>query len=283
METIHDFERAGLGKAPFRFVGSAERLFQACPGEPVKPGGCCKFCFAGIRYACIIKSADGQINDVGQDCVKRLDPEIYTAYRAELKEQRRAERESYWAVIRAEEAAGRADRNRAILERANAVEAASREELPDLWAKLDSTSSANGYMSHLRDKIIAEIRAEGDPDESELSTFEGLVLESECAGFHGCVGDKLKKMSVTYIGHVAFESSFGTQRVYKFRTADNKLLTWKTSGVLDNAQNKTGAFAAKSPGMKMLITATVKAHVSYRKNDGSIQAQTSILRVKAEW
>ena len=30
----HPFERAGLGLAPFRFVGMVEKVYVSCPGAP---------------------------------------------------------------------------------------------------------------------------------------------------------------------------------------------------------------------------------------------------------
>jgi hypothetical protein len=80
--TGHPFERAGLGKAPFRFVGMAQqdRLY----GEVIlnraeyertgialttKPGGTCAYCGAAIVNMCNIVSADGRLFHVGCDCV----------------------------------------------------------------------------------------------------------------------------------------------------------------------------------------------------------------------
>ena len=69
---LHPFERAGLGKAPFYFLGLTEKTYQACHGAPVQPGGSCAYCGTGIRYCCRIKSADGREFIVGCDCVQRL-------------------------------------------------------------------------------------------------------------------------------------------------------------------------------------------------------------------
>jgi hypothetical protein len=69
--TVHAFERAGLGQAPFTFVGSYESKFQACPGAPIQPGTCCDYCGQGIMYVCQIRSADGKTFKVGCDCVAK--------------------------------------------------------------------------------------------------------------------------------------------------------------------------------------------------------------------
>lgn len=72
---MHPWERAGLGKAPFRFVGSHVSLFQAVPGDPncpVKPGSSCDYCAQAISLVCVIRDANGREFKVGCDCVKRL-------------------------------------------------------------------------------------------------------------------------------------------------------------------------------------------------------------------
>ena len=69
--TVHTFERAGLGLAPFKFVGFFENVFVACPGAPPKPGGTCDYCGTGIRDCFQIQSADGKKFVVGCDCVAK--------------------------------------------------------------------------------------------------------------------------------------------------------------------------------------------------------------------
>jgi hypothetical protein len=70
---MHPFERAGLGKAPFRFVGSYESKFVAAPGCPAQPGSTCDYCGTGIMTVCRIRSADGRESKVGCDCIAKLE------------------------------------------------------------------------------------------------------------------------------------------------------------------------------------------------------------------
>lgn len=80
----HPFERAGLGKAPFRFVGMVQQ--DLCYGERIlnraeyertgislttKPGGTCAYCGTYIVNMFQIKSADGRCFHVGCDCVNK--------------------------------------------------------------------------------------------------------------------------------------------------------------------------------------------------------------------
>jgi len=67
--TIHVFESAGLGRAPFRFVGFEVVVYQACPGAPVQSGSSCDYCGQGIRNVCWVEDADGKRFKVGPDCV----------------------------------------------------------------------------------------------------------------------------------------------------------------------------------------------------------------------
>lgn len=68
---IHPFERANLGKAPFRCTGSYESRYQACWGAPIQPGSSCDYCGQGIMTVFTIKSADGKTFKVGCDCVAK--------------------------------------------------------------------------------------------------------------------------------------------------------------------------------------------------------------------
>lgn len=71
-ETIHPFELAGLGKAPFRFEGVRENVYIACQGAEPQPGGSCDYCCNGIRYEYWVSGADGARFKVGCDCIARL-------------------------------------------------------------------------------------------------------------------------------------------------------------------------------------------------------------------
>lgn len=80
--TIHPWEAAGLGKAPFRWLGVSRKvgpvrtvladgttLEQGAPGQPM---GSCAFCGMGIAECHEIKGACGALFIVGCDCVRRV-------------------------------------------------------------------------------------------------------------------------------------------------------------------------------------------------------------------
>jgi hypothetical protein len=69
----HKFEKAGLGKPPFRYLGHGRVVYQAVPGDPscpIQPGGSCDYCGTGIYDHYYIRSADGKEFKVGCECVR---------------------------------------------------------------------------------------------------------------------------------------------------------------------------------------------------------------------
>jgi hypothetical protein len=77
VSTIHAFEAAGLGKAPYRFNGVSVRVGPmplpdgSMVGAPGQPVGTCKFCGTGIKYCFDLTSADGKDFYVGCECIKK--------------------------------------------------------------------------------------------------------------------------------------------------------------------------------------------------------------------
>lgn len=104
--TLHPFETAGLGQAPFRLLAIRKNVYSAAPGHS-QPGGCCSYCSQGILWECVIGSHDGKTFTVGQDCVRKLDRadnRLADAVKRELakiaKEQRQSAREARWQAQR---------------------------------------------------------------------------------------------------------------------------------------------------------------------------------------
>lgn len=111
---MHCFERAGLGKAPFKVVGCHESKYQAHPDAPIQPGGCCEYCGQGIIYVVEIRGADGRTFNVGSDCMNRTgDAGLIKAYKArpEVRAMNRARAKALDARKRNEWAALVADPN----------------------------------------------------------------------------------------------------------------------------------------------------------------------------
>lgn len=89
---VHPFERSGLGKAPFRFVGMKEKVHVA--GDHVQAGGTCMHCGMGIRYCYWIESADGRQSYVGSTCIgKTGDARLVPLVESEERKRKRAQRD----------------------------------------------------------------------------------------------------------------------------------------------------------------------------------------------
>lgn len=87
----HPFERAGLGRAPFKFVGHYESKFQAAPGEPVKAGTSCDYCATAIMQVYRVRGSDGREFKVGSDCISKVDAKLTKAISV-VEKKRRAEK-----------------------------------------------------------------------------------------------------------------------------------------------------------------------------------------------
>lgn len=62
MDKIHLFEQAGLGKAPFYYVGDAE----------ANPCISCDYCSHAIKAVFMVQSSDGKTFRVGSDCIFKV-------------------------------------------------------------------------------------------------------------------------------------------------------------------------------------------------------------------
>lgn len=93
---MHVFERAGLGRAPFRVVG----YYESCithPDGTTQASGNCIYCGTGIRWCCVIQSSDGNSFVVGSDCVNKTgDAGLIKAYKSS-PEYRKAQSDRRWA------------------------------------------------------------------------------------------------------------------------------------------------------------------------------------------
>lgn len=71
-ETIHRWEAAGLGQAPYTFLGARKNVIRHDDGS-TQPGGTCAYCSTGIANEFMFRSADGRTFVVGSTCVHKSD------------------------------------------------------------------------------------------------------------------------------------------------------------------------------------------------------------------
>lgn len=85
---VHKFQAAGLGLAPFRFVGFSVNVI-TYPDGTSKAGGSCDYCGAGIANECQVMSADGKRFKVGTDCIAKVgDAGLLQAYKSSPEQRR---------------------------------------------------------------------------------------------------------------------------------------------------------------------------------------------------
>lgn len=108
---IHPFEKAGLGKAPFRYVGAVDQnpdsQGMVVIGErngvriETKQGGTCDYCGLAIINMYRVCSADGRKFKVGCDCLKKVDIINPSTLKADVKKAKDAKADQRIASAKA--------------------------------------------------------------------------------------------------------------------------------------------------------------------------------------
>lgn len=153
---MHVFERAGLGKAPFRISGFSESVFQATPDAPRQPGTICDYCGTGIMLVCHITASDGRAFKVGCNCVEKTgDSGLIKAYKStpefrKLQAQKRQAKDdavcAQWTAL----IAHHADRLRAIpRETWNGGTESQYDFLIRVWPQCGASGRAN-YLKYAK-------------------------------------------------------------------------------------------------------------------------------------
>jgi hypothetical protein len=151
MILTHKFTDAGLGQAPFKFIGIQENAIKHANGHS-QAGGCCDFCSTGIRWEHIILSADGKRSVVGSDCIRKVgDAKLMKASdiakKAALREKKEQARRDKWEAIQNEQR----DRNGGLTDWE--VENKRRQEIAEAEAAANREKAAKfaGIADRLRD------------------------------------------------------------------------------------------------------------------------------------
>lgn len=135
-ETIHVFEEAGLGRAPFKYLGCIDERHQSCD-----------YCGHEIRYNYMLESSDGRYCKVGSECIlKAGDAGLIEKV---TLERRRREREK-----RRIKAAEKAAKERAEREAKAAIQKAARETRQ---ARIDAAWSEIGPQIETATLWLVEI------------------------------------------------------------------------------------------------------------------------------
>jgi ferredoxin len=98
---IHAFEKSGLGKAPFAYVGFFQGKAHA--DEFTGSQGCtaCAYCSTGITNCFQIESSDGKKFIVGSECVKKTgDKGLIDLAKRELNRLKAIELDKKWGELK---------------------------------------------------------------------------------------------------------------------------------------------------------------------------------------
>lgn len=123
MTRQHPFEKALLGRAPFRCV-RVEEIVHMGPNGHSRAGSSCDFCGTSIRWVFFIHSSDGKEFKVGCDCVAKT-------HDANLKNEVAKARREHKAEVKRSEIRQRASgRRQAFLDEYPGLEEALKLEHP---------------------------------------------------------------------------------------------------------------------------------------------------------
>ena len=173
----HKFTDAGLGKAPFSYIGMTENAFPLHGGYS-KAGGTCDYCGTGIRWEHHIRSADGKVSRVGCDCIRKIgDGVLMSAADKAEKDRKRQERaDKRKAEIMARLQVER-DNNGGLTNYELAEKRREEERAAELLAKAPTIAALAPYVDLLadgnggfRDSVADDLRR------GELPSGRGFLI-----------------------------------------------------------------------------------------------------------
>ncbi len=169
--TLHPFEKAGLGKAPFHCTAVTVNVYDSGAGSLFgshkQPGGSCDYCGTGIMYEYWIKGADGSQFKVGSDCVAKTGGHQHVdgfkkAKSQLLAQKRTAKRKAAWEARQAKWAAEAAEK-RIVFEQVN----------PGLYEAIKAQSKSEFFQS-----LARNIEKYGALTERQLVAVKRILEEN---------------------------------------------------------------------------------------------------------
>jgi hypothetical protein len=254
----------------WKVIGFSEKVFQPAPGEPWRAAGCCDKCGQTIRYVVTVKSSEGRVMDVGQDCAVTLEggPEL-----AEIRTAERKYQYEQWLASPEYAQQQERERNRVALEkkRAAMAEEVYPFELAGFRAILASPNCSQFEKDHASravERIVAGKELALDFDSDERIRFDVAVAKAFLppAGIVGIHGDKMERTAL-FEAMITLESpAYGTRWLRKFRANDGAVMVWISAA---------GDLRRSDIGRWVTIRGTVKTNGSYNG-----EPQTTLLRCK---
>lgn len=274
----HPFERAGLGRAPFRMTGCTRRLYQACHGAPIQPGAACDYCGTGIIWTFTIQSDDGKTFIVGSDCVRKTADTglIKVIYQHQSAEERKLKAEAR-AAARAERALDRARQAETNLVAwapfLDQLEAMSKGS--HTWRASTSADMLRRALdgAPLSDKQAALVRKMWE-EHNRIKVHVGKVGEM--------VDLTLTLIRVTDLGEFQIRGTYQvvTRNKWTFKDADGNVLVWMTGkgvwGVFGPHPHARADVENGKP-IQVKVRAKIKDHATWQG-----EPETHLERCKVE-
>jgi hypothetical protein len=251
--TIHPFEAAGLGIAPFKFAGYRVAKFQACPDAPVQSGSSCDYCGRPIMYVYYVRSSDDKEFHVGCDCIAKVDGDLH-----------KHARHGRWEYEHADEIAAEKARKDAIV--AARLQQAQRNLEEHCWTielcemVLESTKTGS-WEKKVAERALNEINSgynvQLDDRELEALTNGYFAATLPESSYMGKEKQRARNVKVRYEGGPQFDSMYGIMQLRKFRVLEGPnagcVLVWKTSVSSECVRR----------GEETMLTGTVVKHDEY--------------------
>ena len=267
MTTVHPFEKAGLGKAPFRCVGMSENWYVTGNGSHRQPGGCCEYCGTGILYEYTIKDSEGKTFVVGSDCVEKTDKELtdFKRVKREFKtkqriEKKRIENAAKAAEIKAEHEAKVAGKIATF----NAEHPSMARWLNDYKGDVPFILSIKAGLAQYGSPTINQLIAVSNFIDKEARLAGALVNSTHV----GVVGETTKNIDVRvvesrYLGSTMYSGQTVLRFLVKMETAEGSQIAWFTNREHEVGEEyKTVSFKVKEHnefrGVKQTVVQYVK-------------------------
>jgi hypothetical protein len=238
---IHPWTLAGLGAAPFRFLGVEHKVgpirsvdpvsgVETLIGSPGQPMGACQYCGTGIAYLCHVQSADGRRSVVGTDCVEKIDQTLAPQATSARKVIERDARRAKAAALRAERDAARAAARLAE----DARRAQAKAEARAAWDDANETvvRTLRATDSDFARSLLAQLDERGFLTEGQVAAVNRIAADSarRAAEVAGVAPEgRLTVRAVIERIHVG-ETAFGLRVSALLRVTDADGRTWRAWG-----------------------------------------------------
>ncbi len=256
----HRWELAGLGIAPFVYMGMHEEVFRMPDGSS-KAGGSCDYCGQGIRYVFRVQSSDGRKFKVGCDCIAHChDPAEKIVVQA--KRALKAFKRDAAAIIRAAKRKADAEARKAAGE-AKAVENRAKLASDPLYQRIKAAvgvsnygdgidgQGGNEFLRKMRDAMERWGALSEKQEAAALRVLERIEegpARKAASQYLGALGERVKivaKVEMSRCIYHGFDRYDPDRWLNKLRSVDGSAIVWFGSYGLQEGAEIAGSASIK--------------------------------------